>query len=82
LGFREELQIFLEKLWPLFFRILYSCFGGLFVLVAEKIIEYVAHYFFPTGGFFPEWLVLLSNGAVLCTFLILLVKEVWEHMKS
>jgi hypothetical protein len=69
-------------LWPLFFRVLYSCCGGLFVLVAERVIEYVAHSFFPGGGFLAEWLVLISNGAALCTFLILLVKELWEYMKS
>jgi len=82
LGFREEFEIFQRKLWPLFFRVLYSCCGGLFVLVAERVIEYVAHFFFPGGGFLAEWLVLISNGAALCTFLILLVKELWEYMKS
>jgi hypothetical protein len=81
-GFREELELFQRKIWPLFFRILYSCCGRLFVLVAERIIEYIAHLFFPGGGFLAEWLVLISNGAALCTFLILLVKELWEHMTS
>ena len=82
MAFKEESVIFQHKFWRFFFRVMYSLCGGLFVLIAEKIIEYVASYFFPGGSFFSDGLVLLSNGAALATFLVLLIKEIWEHMKG
>jgi len=51
-------------------------------LIAEKIIEYVAHFLFPSGSLFSEGLVLLSNVAALVTFLVFLFKEILEYVKA
>ncbi len=82
MAFKEEFARFQEKVWRLFFRILYPLCAGLLVLIAEKIIEYVARFFFPEKGFFPEGLVLLSNGTALVTFLIFLFKEICEYVRG